>query len=113
MPSDLNRLELDLMAAGLLVASRASAAIRKNGMDVVRDAQAFAPVDTGNLRNSIGVDFDSDGLGYEAGPTASYAPYLEYGTSRMGPHAFMGPAFDRNLPNVIAALEQLGGSVVP
>jgi HK97 gp10 family phage protein len=86
--------------------------VQKTGHDVVRDAQAFAPVDTGNLRNSIGVDFDSDRLGFEAGPTASYAPYLEWGTSRMGPHAFMGPAFDRNVPAFIAASEELGGVIL-
>lgn len=112
MPSDLNRLQFDLMAAGPIVAARASRAIRKNGYDVVRDAQAFCPVDTGNLKSSIGVDFDSDGLGYEAGPTASYGRYVEEGTSRMAPHAYLGPAFDRNLPGVTAALGLLGASVI-
>jgi HK97 gp10 family phage protein len=112
MPSDLNRLEVDLLAAGPLVAARAAVVVHKNGFDVVRDGQAFCPVDTGNLKNSIGVDFDSDGLGYHAGPTAEYAPYVEEGTSRMAPHAFMGPAFDRNLPSVIGALEILGGTIL-
>jgi HK97 gp10 family phage protein len=111
--SDLNRLEVDLLEGGLRVAAQASLAVRKNGFYVVRDAQIFCPVDTGALKNSIGVDFDGDGLGYEAGPTMEYAPHVEWGTSRMGPHAFLGPAFDRNLPDVITALEQLGGSIVP
>jgi HK97 gp10 family phage protein len=110
--SDLNNLEVDLLEGGLRVAARAVVVVRKNGADVVRDAQAFCPVDTGNLKNSIGVDYDREGLGYEAGSSVSYAPFIEYGTSRMGPHAFLGPAFDRNLPTVIAALDSLGGSIV-
>lgn len=112
MASDLNRLEIDLLEGGLKVAAQAAKVVKKNGMDVVRDAQAFCPVDTGALKGSIGMDPDLDGLGYVAGPTMDYAPYVEYGTSRKGPAAFMGPAFDRNLPAVIAALDILGGNIL-
>lgn len=112
MASDLNRLEVDLYQAGVIVVARASRVIRKTGQDVVRDAQAFCPVDTGNLKSSIGVDYDLDGLGFEAGPTADYGRYVEEGTSRMAPHAYLGPAFDRNLPAAIAALEVLGATVI-
>lgn len=112
MPSDLNRLEMDLRTAGLRAASRAAAVIRKNGQDVVRDAQAMCPVDTGALKSSISVDYTTTGLGYEAGPTVDYGGYVELGTSRMAPRAYLGPAFDRNLPGVIGALEALGGSVL-
>lgn len=112
MPSDLNRLEFDLQQAGLVVAHRASRIIRKTGNDVVRDAQGFCPVKTGNLRSTIGVDFDLDGLGFEAGPTALYGKFVEEGTSRMGPHAYLGPGFDRNVPQVVAALGVLGAVVL-
>lgn len=112
MESSLTRLELDLRAAGLVVAHRASQIVRKTGNDVVRDAQTFSPVRTGNLRSSIGVDFDSNGLGFEAGPTAIYGRFVEEGTSRMAPQAFLGPAFDRNAPQAVAALELLGASVI-
>lgn len=112
MASDLNRLEFDLQQAGLIVAHRAGRVIAKTGHDVVRDAQAFCPVKTGNLRSSISVDFDHDGMGFEAGPTASYGIFLELGTSRMGPHAYLGPAFDRNVPGAVTALGLLGATVL-
>jgi HK97 gp10 family phage protein len=111
--SDLNRLAVDLHHAGLLMAANASKIVRKGGQDVVRDAQAFAVVRTGAMKNSIGVDYGADGLSFEAGPTVSYAPHVEFGTSRMAPRAFMGPAFDRNVPQIVAELGLLGGSVLP
>jgi HK97 gp10 family phage protein len=70
----------------------------------------FCPVDTGNLRNSIGTDF----LGYsgnqvaaEVGPTASYGGFVEWGTHRMAPHAYMGPAADIVAPEFEAAMLSL------
>ena len=77
-----NMLSADLTHAGLRLASKDAKATRKIGQDVVADGQAFAPVDTGNLRAGIGVDYDGDGLGSasrpsrqpSAGPTSSTAP---------------------------------------
>lgn len=112
MTSSLNRLEFDLRRAGLVTAHRASVVIRKVGHDTVRDAQALCPVDTGNLKSSISVDFDFNGLGFEAGPTASYGKFVEEGTSRMAPHAYLGPAFDRNVPQAVTALGMLGATLL-
>ena len=112
MASDLNRLEFDLQRAGLVVAHQASRIVVKTGHDVVRDAQAFCPVRTGNLRSSISVDFRYNGLEFEAGPTSSYVGFVERGTSRMAPHAYLGPAFDRNVPGVVTALGLLGATVL-
>jgi HK97 gp10 family phage protein len=109
--SDLNRLSADLAAAGARVGAGASAVVRSSAYRVEAGAEQFAPVDTGNLRNGIGTDFVGDGRGgsieAQVGPTASYAPFVELGTSRMAPHAFLGPAFDRVQPDFVAALEQL------
>jgi HK97 gp10 family phage protein len=112
MASDLNRLEFDLQQAGFVVAHQASRIVVKTGHDVVRDAQAMCPVDTGNLRSSISVDFRYNGLEFEAGPTASYGRFVEEGTSRMAPHAYLGPAFDRNVPGAVTALGVLGATVI-
>ncbi|MGI5233844.1 HK97-gp10 family putative phage morphogenesis protein [Actinoallomurus sp. CA-142502] len=109
----LNALDADLTHAGLIVAAKGSRAVKKVGNDIVHDGQAFVPVDTGNLKNSINVDFDGDGMGFEAGPTANYGGFVEWGTSKMAPHAYMGPAFDRNVPAFVAAVEELGGSILP
>lgn len=110
--SGLNRLELDLKEASVRVAAQASTVIRATGQAVVRDAQALAPVDTGALRASISVDYGNGGLSFEAGPTVSYGGFLEFGTSRMAPHAYLGPAFDRNVPGAVTALGVLGAKVI-
>jgi len=63
-------------------------------------------VDTGALRNSIGTNVT--GLSAEIGPTVNYAPYQEYGTSRMAAHPYMGPAADEVTPGFVSAMEQIG-----
>ena len=45
-------------------------------------AKKLAPVDTGNLRNSIGHKVDSDGQTVYIGTNAEYAAYVELGTGR-------------------------------
>jgi HK97 gp10 family phage protein len=102
--TELNRLTIDLGAAGYRGIKRAQQVIAKTGHGTVARAQQIVPVDTGNLRNSIGVDLDPDGLGFEAGPTASYGHYVEYGTSRQGPASYMGPAFDYQVAEAMKAL---------
>jgi predicted TPR repeat methyltransferase len=59
--------------------------VQKTAANIKRDAAAFAPVDTGNLRNSIS---------YETSELAA-AVTAEIGPT-MGPAAYMGPAFDRH-----------------
>lgn len=115
---DLNRLAADLTAgADRVTGERARQVIRKTAVDVERDAKAFAPVDTGNLKNSIGHSDlrrvgTSGTLEVEIGPTANYGGYVEWGTSRMAPRAYMGPALDRNTPAFVAAVTQLGGEIL-
>lgn len=49
-------------------------------------AAGLAPIDTGNLRNSITHTHpqkDSDGLYTIVGTNVEYAPYQEFGTSKM------------------------------
>lgn len=53
------------------------------GGEVIRTEMVVrAPVDKGNLRNSVqSMSFVEDGKATsETGPTAEYAPYVEYGT---------------------------------
>lgn len=104
--SGLNQLVVDLGRAGDEARKKVSKAVRASAARIERDAKAFAPVDTGFLRNSIGRDIDDDGLGAEIGPTAEYGPYVELGTSRMAPRAYLGPAFDRAQPDFLDALAE-------
>lgn len=114
---DINRLAADLRGVADRVGPKAQVIVRKTAYDVERDAKAFAPVDTGNLRSSIShTDLRTVGqsgdLAVEIGPTANYGHFVELGTSRQAPQAYMGPALDRNAPGFIAAMEQLGAEIL-
>lgn len=93
------------------VGKLANAIVRKTGHDIAADAKNFVPVDTGNLKGSIGTDATANGGGgaYEAviGPTAAYGIYVEQGTSRMPPHLYMSGALDRRQPAFVQAMEEL------
>lgn len=107
----LDSLIVDLAGAGARAAIRAQVVIAKTAQDIVGTAQQLVPVDTSATKNSIGVDYGPDGLSAEIGPTTSYAFWLEFGTTKMAPHAFMGPAMDRHTPDFVKGLEELGGSL--
>jgi len=69
---------------------------------VVTDAKSIVPVKTGTLQRSIAWQ---GGEGeYSVGSRVFYAPYIEYGTSRIMPRAFLGPALLWNLPMLREAL---------
>ena len=82
----------------------------KAALDIERGAKTRAPVDTGNLKNSISVTLGDAGLAAEIGPTARYGIYLEYGTRHMSPRPYMGPAAEAVEPGFVEAIEQLGGT---
>jgi len=69
---------------------------------VVDDAKAFAPIRTGRLKRSIGF-WRSEG-GYHVGSGVSYAPFVEFGTSRMAPRPFLAPALSKNISLLKATL---------
>ncbi len=62
----------------------------KVASDVAELAREMAPVDTGNLRASIRVE--RDGNNHAVVTDVSYAPFLEFGTSRAPAQPFLGPA---------------------
>ena len=106
---DLLKLSADLGKASYDVTRKAQAVIAKTALDIEADAKSLAPVDTGALRNSIGTTISNGGLSAEIGPTVHYAPYLEYGTRRMPPQPYMGPAAERRAEPFVKAIESLGG----
>ena len=99
------RFSADLGKVAPHVVKQAGAAVRLATLGTERDAKVLAPVDTGNLRNSITSDIR--GLTGVVGPTANYAIHQEYGTSRMGPQPFMGPATDRNAALFVQAIAKI------
>jgi HK97 gp10 family phage protein len=105
---EVERLAFDLTEQTMAATKRASVVVRKTSMDIVGTAQQLVPVDTSATKQSIGADIDVDTLGATIGPTTHYAHWLEFGTSRMAPHAFMGPALDRHTPAFVQAMAQIG-----
>lgn len=117
--SELNTLSADLTTVARLAPRKASQAVRKTAGDIEATSKTFVPVDTGNLKNSIGSGPIGEDRGLkpgdltaEIGPTADYGEYVEDGTSQHGPAAYMGPAFDRHAHQLEAALTQLAGEVL-
>lgn len=110
--SGLSRLGASLNKSGGMVGELASLAVRKSGADVEKIAKQAAPVDTGFLRNSIHTTVTGssmhEAISVEVGPSANYGGYVEYGTSRMRPQPYMGPAFDKVVPGFVEALKQAG-----
>lgn len=91
------------------VEQRAGMVITKVSLDTQRDAQILAPVDTGALRNSVGVSFrvGQGTMRGEIGPTVHYGIYQELGTSRMRAQPYLFPAADRHEPAFYEAMSQV------
>lgn len=62
-------------------------ALERIGLEAEGNAADLAPVDTGNLRNSITHKVDTGGNAVYIGTNVEYAPYVELGT---GIHAETG-----------------------
>lgn len=103
--SDLNRHIAELGKVGPRVVKKAAELVTLAALSTERDAKILAPVDTGNLRSSITSTIR--GLSAEVGPTAAYGLYVELGTSRMAPQAYMGPATDRAAAAFVKGMESL------
>lgn len=111
--SDIRRLSASLAKVGSRTGPRAQLVVRKSLKDIEATAKNKVPVDTGNLKSSIGTSDlrtigQSGSLSGEVGPTAEYGVFVELGTSRMAPQPFMGPAADLHIPRFEQAVAQLG-----
>ena len=67
-------------------------ALEKCGLTAEGYAKKLAPVDTGNLRNSITHEVDDGEPAAYIGTNVEYAPYQELGTINMEAHPFLKPA---------------------
>lgn len=74
------------------------------GLKAVAYASAKCPVDTGRLRSSI--THQQQGKDTEViGTAVEYAPYQEFGTSKIDPHPFIKPAVQDHVDEYKAILE--------
>lgn len=67
--------------------------VRHNGAEMQAKAQENAPVRTGYLKRSIGLEITDGGMTAEVEPTADYGPYPELGTRFMESRPYLKPAF--------------------
>ncbi|MEM2351789.1 MAG: HK97 gp10 family phage protein [Thermoproteota archaeon] len=83
-------------------------ALKEVAEQIVEDAKALCPVDTGSLRRSIRFERDpSSGVIVAAGGggvinpktkcEVDYAAYVEFGTSRAPAQPFLQPALEKNV----------------
>ena len=84
---------------------RASEIVRTSAYEIEARAKVAAPVDTGNLYNSIHTEMGQDGMSAVVGTSVEYAIYQEYGTYKMAAHPYMRPAADAVRPSFIKAVE--------
>lgn len=69
-------------------------------MPTVNRAKELAPYRTGTLRRSIASEPGPGKMEVTIGTDVEYAPYLEFGTSRMSPRPYLRPAIEETLPEI-------------
>jgi len=81
-------------------------AIEEGSIIVEGQAVTLVPVDTGLLRKSINhrvIDRKGYPVG-QIGTNVEYAPFQEFGTSKMKPQPFLKPALDQKRASVLAVI---------
>lgn len=72
--------------------------VRHNGAQLQEKIQAKAEFtqgyQTGQTKRSVNLEIKDGGFTADAGPTTSYAPYVEYGTRFMAAQPFVRPALE-------------------
>lgn len=81
--------------------------VKRNGAQLQTKAQKNAPVDSGTLKRSIGLDITDGGMTAEVEPSAEYAAYVEYGTRYMDAQPYLKPAYNEQKQKFIRDLNEL------
>lgn len=68
--------------------------VLETALNIKSEAKNLAPVDLGQLRNSIDLSKDENDLTLRVGSNVEYAVYQEYGTKRTAAQPFMRPAYE-------------------
>lgn len=83
----------------------AMAAVAKTVQDIETGAKSRAPVDTGNLRNSI--QGSVGGLSGQVSVGAHYGIYVEFGTYKMSAQPYFIPAVEAARGPFLKAMEAI------
>lgn len=114
--SELRDLSRDLGKGAAKVEKLAPLVVKKTASDIEATAKILAPVDTGNLMNSISTSVE--GLTAEIGPTAHYGSYVEDGTRnkdetpRTPAQPYMGPALETHESTFEKAIGKVGEKIL-
>jgi HK97 gp10 family phage protein len=80
--------------------------LKKTAYDTEALAKVYAPVDTGNLMNSIAAE-PVRKLTWRVTANADYAIYVEMGTRRKTAQPFLEPALRDTWPGAVRAFDRL------
>jgi phage gpG-like protein len=80
--------------------------VRRSALIVQGGAKQRCPVDTGRLRNDIGVEFDDDGLGAAVGNSVDYAPHVHFGTRVMPENPYLFNALEEHRQDFVHNLNR-------
>jgi HK97 gp10 family phage protein len=83
-----------------------SQVIRKTAADCEAFAKGVVPVRTGNLKNSIQTEIESE-MSASVGTNVEYSTFVEFGTTRMSARPYMTPATERVRDPFFRAMEQI------
>lgn len=112
MPKQLDGIVLDLSGLESIergIARRASKLVVAVAEEIVTDAKAGAPVRTGTLRRSYHRQ-PVDALTQRVGTDLEYAPYVEFGTSKMAARPHFLPAIERGRRTMAKRAAELFGT---
>lgn len=109
--SGLNKLMVELGAEATHAPHQARKVVQEHAAKVKATAQQLVPQDTGELQRSISYEtrVSKGGAFGEVGPTARHGIFVEWGTSKMAPRAFMGPALDRHSDDFVDGIAEVPG----
>ena len=88
-----------------------SAEVQKSAFQIEADAKAKVPVRTATLQRSIHTVMSNGGMTAHVGPSVDYGISEEFGSRGRGPHPFMRPAAEKNLPLFAAAVKAALGKL--
>jgi HK97 gp10 family phage protein len=83
--------------------------LQATGGRMVAYARAIVPVDTGELRDSIGATWDASTLTLTLHADAPHAAFVEFGTSRMAAQPYLRPTLAQ-VPRLWASVAGAGAS---
>lgn len=87
-------MELDKALAKRLNMDAVKRVVKMNTAELQERAQGSAPVATGHLKDSIGLELENGGMTGVVEPTAEYAAYVELGTRFMEAQPYLKPAWE-------------------